>query len=40
MALGYKQADAHEAVRGAAAAQGTEAGVEELVRAALKKGAG
>ena len=40
MALGYKQAEAHEAVRGAAAALGTAAGVEELVRAALKKGAG
>jgi Holliday junction DNA helicase RuvA len=39
MALGYKQAEAHESVRGAAAALGTEAGVEELVRAALKKGA-
>ena len=39
MALGYKQAEAHEAIRGAAAALGAEAGVEELVRAALKKGA-
>jgi Holliday junction DNA helicase RuvA len=39
MALGYKQAEAHEAIRGAAAALGAQAGVEELVRAALKKGA-
>lgn len=38
MALGYKQAEAHEAIRGAAAVLGAAAGVEELVRAALKKG--
>jgi Holliday junction DNA helicase RuvA len=38
MALGLKQADAHEAIRGAAAVLGPESGVEELVRAALKKG--
>jgi holliday junction DNA helicase RuvA len=38
-ALGYKQPDAHEAVRGAQAALGAEASVEQLVRAALKKGA-
>jgi Holliday junction DNA helicase RuvA len=38
MALGYKQAEAHEAIRGAAAVLGPPAGVEELVRAALKKG--
>jgi Holliday junction resolvasome RuvABC DNA-binding subunit len=35
--LGYKQAEAHEGVRGAAAVLGADAGVEELVRAALKK---
>lgn len=39
MALGYKPAEAQEAVRGAAAVLGPEAGVEELVRASLKKGA-
>jgi holliday junction DNA helicase RuvA len=39
IALGFKQPDAHEAVRGAQAALGTQAGVEQLVRAALKKGA-
>jgi Holliday junction DNA helicase RuvA len=39
MALGYKQVEAHDAIRGAAAVLGTETGVEELVRAALKKGA-
>ena len=39
LALGYKQPDAFEAVRGAQALLGTEAGVEQLVRAALKKGA-
>ena len=39
MALGYKQPDAHEAVRGAQALLGSGAGVEQLVRAALKKGA-
>jgi Holliday junction DNA helicase RuvA len=38
MALGYKQAEAHDAIHGAAALLGSEAGVEELVRAALKKG--
>jgi Holliday junction DNA helicase RuvA len=38
MALGYKQAVALEAARGAAAALGAEAGVEALVRAALKQG--
>jgi Holliday junction DNA helicase RuvA len=38
-ALGYKQPDAHEAVRGAQALLGLQAGVEQLVRAALKKGA-
>jgi Holliday junction DNA helicase RuvA len=38
MALGYKQAEAQEAIRGAGAVLGPEAGVEDLVRAALKKG--
>jgi Holliday junction DNA helicase RuvA len=37
MALGFKQAEAHEAVRGAAAALGAKATVEEVVRACLKK---
>ena len=39
MALGYKQPDANEAVRGAQALLGTQGSVEQLVRAALKKGA-
>jgi Holliday junction DNA helicase RuvA len=39
MALGYKPADAHESVRAAQTVLGTSAGVEELVRASLKKGA-
>jgi len=38
-ALGFKQPDAHESVRGAQALLGKEASVEQLVRAALKKGA-
>jgi len=38
MALGYKQAEAQEAARGAGAILGAEAGVEALVRAALKQG--
>ena len=38
MALGFKQPDAHESVRAAQAMLGDKAGVEELVRAALKKG--
>jgi Holliday junction DNA helicase RuvA len=38
MALGFKQTEAHEAIRGAMAVLGAEAGVEDLVRAALKKG--
>ena len=38
LALGYKQPDAFEAVRAAQALLGVEAGVEQLVRAALKKG--
>jgi len=39
LALGFKQPDAHEAVRGAQALLGAPASVEQLVRAALKKGA-
>jgi len=39
MALGFKQPDAHEAVRGAQAVLGDAATVEQLVRACLKKGA-
>lgn len=38
-ALGFKPNDAHEAVRAAIAVLGPQAGVEQLVRAALKKGA-
>ncbi len=37
-ALGFKQPEAHEAVRGAQAVLGPQATVEELVRACLKKG--
>jgi Holliday junction DNA helicase RuvA len=39
LALGFKQPEAHESVRAAQAMLGDQAGVEELVRAALKKGA-
>ncbi len=39
MALGFKQAEGHEAVRAASAVLGPQATVEELVRASLKKGA-
>jgi Holliday junction DNA helicase RuvA len=39
VALGFKQVEAHDAVRGAQAVLGTEATVEELVRVCLKKGA-
>ena len=39
MALGFKQPDAHESVRAAVAMLGPQAGVEDLVRAGLKKGA-
>jgi len=39
MALGFKQVEAHDTVRGAQAVLGAEATVEELVRASLKKGA-
>jgi holliday junction DNA helicase RuvA len=38
MALGFKQAEAHDAVRGAQALLGPQATVEEMVRACLKKG--
>lgn len=39
MALGFKQVEAHDSVRAAQAVLGGEATVEQLVRAALKKGA-
>lgn len=39
LALGFKHPDAHEAVRAAQAVLGAQATVEQLVRAALKKGA-
>jgi Holliday junction DNA helicase RuvA len=39
MALGFRQAEAHDTVRQAQAALGSQATVEELVRACLKKGA-
>jgi Holliday junction DNA helicase RuvA len=39
IALGYKQVEAHDVVRAAAATLGPQAGVEDLVRACLKKGA-
>lgn len=39
VALGFKQIEAHDAVRGAQAVLGTQASIEELVRACLKKGA-
>jgi len=39
MALGFKQIEAHDAVRGAVAVIGQKATVEDLVRACLKKGA-
>jgi Holliday junction DNA helicase RuvA len=38
LALGFKQLEAHDAVRAAQAALGPQATVEDLVRAALKKG--
>lgn len=38
MALGFKQQEAHETVRASQAMLGDSAGVEELVRASLKKG--
>jgi Holliday junction DNA helicase RuvA len=39
VALGFKQIEAHDTVRAAQAVLGTQATVEELVRACLKKGA-
>ncbi len=39
MALGFKQLEAHDAVRAAQTMLGAKATVEELVRACLKKGA-
>jgi Holliday junction DNA helicase RuvA len=39
MALGFKQAEAHDAVRAAQTTLGAKTTVEELVRACLKKGA-
>jgi Holliday junction DNA helicase RuvA len=39
MALGYKPAEAHETIRATQALLGPSAGVEELVRAGLRKGA-
>ncbi|MGZ4961765.1 MAG: Holliday junction branch migration protein RuvA [Limisphaerales bacterium] len=38
VALGFKQPDAHDTVRGALAVLGSQATVEQLVRASLKKG--
>jgi Holliday junction DNA helicase RuvA len=40
MALGFKQVEAHDAVRGALAMLGAACSVEDLVRACLKKGGG
>lgn len=39
MALGFKQPEAHDAIRANAALLGPQASVEQLVRASLKKGA-
>ena len=39
MALGFKQIEAHDVVRGTVSGLGSKATVEELVRACLKKGA-
>jgi Holliday junction DNA helicase RuvA len=39
MALGFKQVEAHDTVRGVQAVLGPDATVEQLVRASLKKGA-
>jgi Holliday junction DNA helicase RuvA len=38
IALGFRQPEAHESVRGAQALLGSDASVEQLVRAALRKG--
>jgi holliday junction DNA helicase RuvA len=38
MALGFKQIEAHDSIRAAQAVLGTDATVEDLVRASLKKG--
>jgi Holliday junction DNA helicase RuvA len=38
MALGFKQVEAHDAIRAASAVLGPQASVEDLVRASLKKG--
>ena len=38
MALGFKQIEAHDAVKAAVEKLGASAGVEDLVRAGLKKG--
>lgn len=38
IALGFKQIEAHDAIRAAQAALGPQAGTDDLVRAALKKG--
>jgi holliday junction DNA helicase RuvA len=40
IALGFKQAEAHDAVRQAQAVLGTQTSAEELVRACLRKGTG
>jgi Holliday junction DNA helicase RuvA len=39
LALGFKQAEAHESIRASQALLGANATVEDLVRASLKKGA-
>lgn len=39
MALGFKQPEAHDAIRSAQAVLGPQASVEDMVRASLKKGA-
>ena len=38
IALGYKPAEAHETIRATQALLGPDAGLEDLVRASLKKG--
>ena len=38
IALGFKQVEAHDAVRAAATALGPDANAEQIVRACLKKG--